>query len=176
MSNLSLKSKNIRLVPFDQIFFEEAYKWYINVTTIDLFLKKEHILSKEELYDYLMDKKLQILLFIVPIEKDTPVGCIYSYKYNQTDGYLYTKIFIKNEDDKIYTEAFDIFYNYLFTYFPIRKIYYEEYEYNKKNIRHLKDFNFNLECCLKKYKFYSGEYYDKYIFTLFRKDFYEKEK
>lgn len=67
MSNLSLKSKNIRLVPFDQIFFEEAYKWYINVTTIDLFLKKEHILSKEELYDYLMDKKLQILLFIVPI-------------------------------------------------------------------------------------------------------------
>ena len=65
-----------------------------------------------------------------------------------------------------------IFLNYIFKYYPIRKIFCSLFDYNNISKKVLKTAGFQLEGCLKQYRYFNREYHDMSIYALFRNEFY----
>lgn len=128
---------------------------------------------------YRIDTKLNlhVKLHIKLLESEEIVGYILSYNYNKIDGYMYINILLNNKDDDLFIESCKIFFEYLFLCFPVRKIYYEikEYSLNKNYIKNLRKLKFKLEAKLSNDSFFDGKYYNRYIFALYREDFYEEK-
>ncbi len=140
-------------------------------------LDDESKLSNFCSYDTLkyIDKNIQVLI----IENSTQavIGYIYCYNYKSYDGFIYVKIFFNDAMNKeSYIEGCSLLFNYVFTMMPIRKIYYEIFEYEINNIKFIKNIGFKLEANLKEDKFFNGKYNDKYILSLYREDFYLRWK
>lgn len=122
-------------------------------------------------------QNIHIKLLVKLNNSDEIIGYILSYNYNRTDGHIRIDCQIEEKYiEKYYKEIFKMFCNYLYTCFPIRKIYYEGCENIEKNILALlQNIKFRKEACLKKDTFYNNQYMDKYIFTLDIRDFYEED-
>lgn len=148
MNNLSLEGQFIKLVPYEE--YSSKYSTYSN--------KKL--------------KNIHAELVIKSIASEQTLGHIYSYEYNQIDSYLSVGINIDdNTESSIILEACNMFFNYIFTCFPIRKIYYEGNNYNLNIMKNFKKMGFKLEANLIKDYFFNGDYCDKYILALYSKDF-----
>lgn len=61
-----------------------------------------------------------------------------------------------------------VFISYLFKFFPLRKIYFEAFEYNGPSLSMLQNFGFVEEGRFKKHRFYNGGYHDVLRFALHR--------
>lgn len=119
-------------------------------------------------------KNLHTGLAIKDMKSGKILGKIYSYQYNQIDDYIYFSVEIeKDVNSDVVFEACNIFFNYLFTCFPIRKIYYEGNCYCIEVMKELKKIGFKVEANLKKDYFCFGEYCDRYILALYRNNFCE---
>ena len=154
MNDLSLKGQKVFL---------------INIEDKNNLQDSAAILEKRE-----QQKHMELLIMLKSCNKK--LGRIYSYNYNKIDGYIYINlIFNEEEDEEIILEACDMFTNYLFTCFPIRKVYYETCDYllEKINIKVLKKLKFKLEADLKEDSFFNGKYYSRYILALYREEFEE---
>ena len=117
-------------------------------------------------------KNIHTELVIQSMTNEQVLGYIYSYDYNKIDDYLFMGIdFNDDYNSSIILEACNIFFNYIFTCFPIRKMYYEGNSYNMKIMKDFKEIGFKLEANLKKDYFFNGDYCDKYILALYSKDF-----
>ena len=64
--------------------------------------------------------------------------------------------------------------NHLFTYYNLNKIFTEVYEFNTPSIKLHNTFGFSKEGHLKDYKYYNGKYHDMIIFSITRRNFYER--
>jgi len=147
----NLKEKNITLVNIEERNIKNKnYAFYISKM------------------NFTISKKIHIRLLIKLNLNGQIIGYISSYNYNKIDGH----ICITCEIDEKYIsdclkEALCLFCNYLFTCFPIRKIYFEACNTSEnKFLDVLKSLNFKQEACLKGDTFYNNKYYDKYILTL----------
>lgn len=119
-------------------------------------------------------KNLHTGLAIKDMKSEKTLGKIYSYQYNQIDDYIYFSVEIeKDVNSDVVFEACNIFFNYLFTCFPIRKVYYEGNCYCIEVMKELKKIGFKVEANLKKDYFSFGEYCDRYILALYRNNFCE---
>lgn len=148
MNSLSLEGQFVKLVAYDE------------------YTNNDYIYSNTKL------KNVHTELIIKSIASEQPLGHIYSYEYNQIDGYLSVGIHIDdNSDSSIILESCNMFFNYIFTCFPIRKIYYEGNNYNINIMKNFKKMGFKLEANLIKDYFFNGNYCDKYILALYQKDF-----
>lgn len=102
------------------------------------------------------------------------IGYILSYNYNKVDGHVRIDGDIEPKYmNEYFNEVLSLFCNYLYTCFPIRKIYFEIFNNLENNIIELlKEVGFKQEACLKEDTFYNNSYYNKYIFTLDVNDFF----
>ena len=86
------------------------------------------------------------------------------------DVFLY-----EEQKEDVLIESCILLLNYLFTCFPIRKVYYQTNDYllEKLSIKILKKLNFKLEANLKNDVFYDGRYCNKYILALSKNEYKE---
>jgi len=120
-----------------------------------------------------IDKYIELL--IIENETQRSIGYTYCYNYNSSDGFIYIKIININNENKFEKNLLEgclLLFNYIFTMMPIRKIYYEIFEYELEDIKFIKKIGFKLEANLKEDKFFNGKYNNKYILSLYREDFY----
>jgi len=66
------------------------------------------------------------------------------------------------------------FFNAMFQYYNIHKIYTEVYDYNQNSIKYQIHFGFTEECRLKNYRYFDGKYWDTIYYSLSREEFYAK--
>ena len=118
---------------------------------------------------------IHVRLLIKLNNSNQTIGYIMSYDYNKTDQHIKIDCDIDEEyRDKFLSEAIARFCDYLYTYFPIKKIYFEDCNINGYNTKELLEkINFRQEARLKEDTFYNNKYYDKNIFTLDVNDFFE---
>lgn len=124
-----------------------------------------------------IDKNIEVLISENKTQRN--IGYIYCYNYRSFDGYLYIKININNngnENKEMLIEACVLLFDYIFTMMPVRKIYYEVFEYEINYFKFIKNMGFKLEANLKEDKFFNGKYNDKYILSLYRENFYMRLK
>lgn len=163
-----MKNGNIKLIPYDEKYIDYLYEYIItgNVTGFENLKLKE----KKDLDNFLNNPNIFIKMFAVNKENNNTVGYVTGYNYNKIDEYIYFTIILgmKREENN---EILKLFVNYMFSYFPIRKIYCEAYEIEKEKIKILKDYGFIIEAKLREDTFFDGKHYDKYILTLYREDY-----
>lgn len=165
--------KNVKLVKYDEKYFEYIYATYQDYNSRFLFTNDLVIESKKEMWNKL-DKKIHTyyneFMIIINVSNDLPVGFIYGYDYNTLNGYIYLAIYIdeKSRNNVIGAEAGMLFLNYLVEKYPIRKVYCTVYEYNKPSFKMLKNAGFKTEGVLKEHRYFNGKYHNMYIVSLER--------
>lgn len=155
MVDLSLEGKSVELVVCDEKNAE--IKKYYKYVMSEMNMKNIHI---------------QMLIKLKNSEKI--IGYICCCDYNKTDNYAYINVFLEKHKDEHVIEACSMFLNYLYTCFPIRKLYYKGNEKYIKTIKSLTKVGFELEANLKNDSFYKGKYCSLYILAMNRKKFYNK--
>lgn len=163
-----MKNGNIKLIPYDEKYIDYLYEHIIN--EIVAGFESVKLKEKKDLDNFLNNSNVFIKMFAINKENNNIVGYIAGYNYNKIDAYIYfTTILGMNREEN--NEILNLFINYMFSYFPIRKIYCEAYEKDEKKIDILKDYGFIVEANLKEDTFFDGKYYDKYILTLYREGY-----
>lgn len=177
MNNRELIWKNIRLKSYDKRDFDFVYKCYQDYDSRMLFTNDFNIISRDEFCNYI-DKKINHsfhdFMVIIDMITNLPIGFIYTYNFNRQNDYIFFAIYLEKRARTNMNIAVTsmIFFNYIFKYYPIRKIYCSLFDYNSISKKVLKTAGFQLEGCLKQYRYFNREYHDMSIYALFRNEFY----
>lgn len=124
--------------------------------------------KKEITMDFKRDRHLQCLI----LKEKRPIGTIYSYNLNRTDGYVFVTIYLKADYERIGygVEAFAIFLLHLFQTLQLYKIYAEVYSYNKHSLDCLREAGFVEEGSFKGHRLHQGRRYDLIRLALLQKE------
>jgi len=169
--------KNISLHPYEDSFFDFIYNCYQDYDSRFLFTNDFVIISRNEFWDYINRKisyDFHDFMIIQNNLTNLPIGFIYTYNYDKQNDFIYFSIYLdeKSRNSLTFAVAGMIFFNYIFKYYPIRKIYCSLFDYNTINKKIFKNAGFKFEGKLSEYRYYNRKYHDMNIFALFRQDFY----
>ncbi len=101
---------------------------------------------------------------------DKPVGVVYTFSYNEADGYMFLNAFISDEyRNRGYgAEACALAICHLFDTFPIYKIYCDAFSSNAQSISMMKGVGLKQEGLLRGHRLYNGVRYDVARFAVYR--------
>ncbi len=173
MNSVCLNWKNISLIPYENKYYNFIFDCYQDFSARNLFTSDISIRTKKEFWN-IFNNKINTYYheFMIALNNNgnIPIGFINSFDYNSNDGYLNIAIFIEKKYRKTIfpLEIGLVFLNYLFSRYPIRKIYCTVYNYNTDSLNFLKKAGFSLEGELQKHKYFNGEYHNMKIFVLYR--------
>jgi len=113
------------------------------------------------------------LRFIIELKKGKkPIGVLYTFSYNRSDGYMFLNIFL----DKDYrnggygVEACALAICHIFDVLPVYKIYCDAYSSNSKSISMMRGMGLEQEGFLKGHRLYKGKRYDVVRFAVYRQN------
>ena len=176
--------KHIVLRTVDMYALKHLFSWYQNLEyelshlVHDCQMVYNELTFKEEFLS-LLKNSYHVFLFIYPKNAESnadPIGFISTYKFNRLDGHIQLSIFLLPEYRKMHysVEAGIIICHYLFTYYPIRKVCCSVFGYNTVCADLLLSIGFEKDGELRQHKYYNGRYYNVFLFSLFRDDFYNR--
>jgi RimJ/RimL family protein N-acetyltransferase len=126
--------------------------------------------------DFSKDRHAQLIA--IKRRNNIPIGTIWTYNLNLTDGYVFVTTYIDNEFQKngYGVELFGIVVYSLFLEFQhLNKIYTEAYSYNLHSLTIMKRFGFLEEGVFKEHRLVDGNRYDLHRLSFYRQQFLEKE-
>ena len=175
----TLTGKWVDLASVDNYSIKYVYKWENDMSQRYLWTNlKDVMYGLEYEHDFInrLHNYYHSFQLIYPKNQLEPAGFIYSYNYSVIDGYLWVSLYIVPEKHHVSlgTEAFVLFMKYLFGYFPIRKVYFDVFEYNNESIRIIRHAEFNEEAKYIDHKFFNGTYHTLYTFSITKDVFFQK--
>ena len=175
----SLKGKDLTLVPVSRKYLPLLHRWGSDPSSLYLWTSRRDILSEDEHAETLTSSRLREyyhVFLMVLNSKNEAVGFVYSYDISLADGFVFITLFLEpsNRKSGLGAKAAMLFCDYLFAYYPLRKIYCDIFEYNTKSLATLKNSGFEVEGALKKHRFFQGRYHTLYRLALYREKFFEK--
>lgn len=174
----TLNGKGFRLSPLNRDNLSLLHKWESDPSSLYLYTLRKDVLSREE-YIEVMESRLEgyyhVFLLIINHE-DKPIGFIYSYDANAVDGFAFVTTFLEPESRRLGlgAKAGLLFYDYLFAYYPLRKIYCDVFEYNDESLSALKHAGFEIEGKFREHRFFQGKHHMMYRLAIYRERFYKK--
>lgn len=173
----AISGKGIKLMPLSRYNIQDLFLMQNNVDEMYLWTASRDILTESQLEDIFINRLSQYyhVYLLIYNENNDCCGLIYSYDYNVLDGFTYTTIYLQKEfrNQGVAQKSGMLFFDYLFTYYPIRKIYCDVIAYNEHSRHFLQKSGMAIEGELKQHKFYAGKYYDVIKFSMFRENFYK---
>lgn len=108
--------------------------------------------------DFDRDRHLQMLVR----HAGTPVGTIYSYSFNRTDGHAFVTTYVDPRYERMGygAEAFMLFAYHLFTTYSLFKLYTDVYEHNDHSYRCLSRAGFAEEGRFRSHRLVNEKRYD----------------
>jgi len=130
--------------------------------------------KKELSRDFNRDRHLQCII----VRNDRPIGTIYAYGLNKTDGYVFITTYLTSDCERAGygAEAFALFMLYLFQNLHLFKIYAEVYSYNEHPLSCLKNAGFIEEGRFRGHRLHNGERCDLTRLAFFREELPRLEK
>lgn len=130
--------------------------------------------EKEIEFDFGRDRHLQCMIF----QRERPVGTVYSYNLNHTDGYIFVTLYIVDDCVKrgYGVEAFALFLHHLFQTIKLYKVYAEVYAYNQHSLDCLKKAGFIEEGRFRGHRFYQNQRHDLIRLSFFERDLLKLER
>jgi len=174
----TLCGRGFTLVPLSQKHFDLLHQWESDPSSLYLWTLRKDILSEAE-YSEALASRLRgyYHVFLVILDSNNkPIGFIYSYDASLADGFVFVTTFLESSSRRsgLGAKAGLLFYDYLFAYYPFRKIYCDVFEYNKESLSALKHAGFEIEGTFQEHRFFRGRYHTLYRLALYREKFYER--
>ena len=149
------------------------FAWRSDVGSLHLWSTQRRIISFEQ-FAAGMEQLLQECVLFLITERTTgnAVGFVHTYGASPEDGFTHFLLFA-DEDVRgtgLVVEAAILFGEYLFTFFALRKLYAEVYEFNQFSIATLESAGFTREGVLREHLWFRDRYWDMYQYALYRKD------
>lgn len=103
-------------------------------------------------------------------------GFVYSYDYSPLDSHCKLCLVLQKQyrDTGMGAKVSIDFLDYLFTNYPLRKVFLTIYDYNKKSLESNLQAGYKQEGVMKEYRYYNGNYYDLHILAMDREEFYTR--
>ncbi|MEX0933486.1 MAG: GNAT family protein [Candidatus Paceibacterota bacterium] len=126
--------------------------------------------STEDYREFVSASKIKYhLRFLICARKGKkPVGVLYTFSYNKTDGFVFLNVFLEKKYRRIGygAEACILAICYLFDNFPIYKIYCDAFSSNTQSIAMMRSAGLEQEGFLRGHRFYNGMRYDVIRFAV----------
>ena len=126
---------------------------------------KDSVSFEKWFFDALVNKFNNFKVFYM---ENKFIGFSYAYNLNLIDGFAYVTVAVGEEFSKLGFGAYVGFEmsNYLLKYYPLRKLYFNVYDYNEKCKKALASLGARLEGTLKDNRYYDDKYHDLLIYCL----------
>ncbi len=164
--------RSVRLVPADQRYADFLYSLAIDETVGFRWILTGQVPRREVFEQQLWNGVLSQFV-VCRKDSDGPIGVVLAYNADLNNGYAYAASAVISEavGSGVGIEAVDLFVDYLFRCFNLRKIYFEVPEYNLPEIQSLIGGLFHQECVLREHTYYAGRHWNRYILALYRQDY-----
>ncbi|MBI1925137.1 GNAT family N-acetyltransferase [Candidatus Poribacteria bacterium] len=171
----TLRGKGFSLRTVSQDHLAHLHKWDSDITSLYLWTGRRNPLSEIGYREFVASRAKEGHFLIIHRD-EIPVGFIYSYDLNLTDGFLFITIFMdpSSRGKGFGAKAGILFADYLFAYYPMRKIYCDVFDYNHESLSAIRKAGFEVEGAFKEHRFYGGTYHTLYRFALYREVFYKR--
>lgn len=175
----SFEGKSIELVPVNRQNVKEIYNFQKDICNMYLWTNQREVYNGIDFEEYFLHRLktyYHVFLLIVSTANNEVVGFVYSYDISPLDGTIYAAIYLKEakRNKGFGAKAGALFLDYLFTYYPFRKIYCDVFGYNKTSYSFLENTGFVVEGELKEHRFFGGQYYSLFKFAMYRELFYSR--
>jgi len=177
VSPVSLSLRAVALTPVSGADMELLRRWQADSSSLCLWTMRRDILSQEEFTQAFASRLRNYYhIFLMIHYGGRPVGFIYSYEPNFLDGHAFLTAYLDPDyrDRGIAAVAGLLFANYLFSYFPFRKLYCDVFEYNYRSLAALTGAGLATEGVFRAHRFYGGRYWTMYRLALYREEFYRR--
>lgn len=104
---------------------------------------------------------------------DNLIGYVHNYDFSLIDGHCKLSVYIDEKYRKTGIGGFVAvnFLNYLFTEYPLRKVYSTVYDYNHESLTSNLAAGFIEEGIIKEYRYHDGKYYSVHCLSMRRDSF-----
>lgn len=121
-----------------------------------------------------MESDFHDFFVIADVDKNAPIGYVHNYDFSLQNGNCKIVVYIDAAYRSTGLGGYCAikFMDYLFSEYPIRKIYVMIYAYNSDSLDSNLKAGFIEEGILKKYRYYNGMFYDLHILSMDRERFY----
>lgn len=174
----TLVAGDLKLAPLKAKYTPLLYEWESDVSSLFLWTARKAVSSETEFNEALASRLRNYyhVFFMIEDSREKPVGFIYSYDANLVDGFVFVTTFLEPSSRRngLGAKAGVLFYDYIFSYYPLRKVYCDVFDYNKDSLDAMKNAGFEVEGTFKQHRFFKGTYHTMYRLSLYRKQFYER--
>lgn len=115
------------------------------------------------------ERKNYHLRFLIRLRRSgKPIGVIYTFSYNKSDGWMFLNVFICEEYRRLGfgAEACIMLICHIFEHFPVHKMYCDAFAINTQSIAMMESAELYREGLLKGHRLYSGRRYDVVRFAV----------
>src|SRR3990172_716800 len=155
-----METKKIILRPPESKDYFELFKWRNSLKFRSFFhYSTEKISYDGFLKEFARNTKTRQCQFVIEHKMtNTIIGIIFSHTFSVVNRYCFINLYIDAPFElKGYgIVSFSLFFCHLFDSYPLHKIYFEVFEYNKLSLSTLLTAGFALEGRFKEHKFYNG--------------------
>lgn len=169
----TLKAGRIELRQPSDLGLPILYAWRNASDFMHLCSTRRNTVSFEEFVaelkrDFTRDRHLQYLIYL----GEQPIGTIFSYNLNRTDGHVFVTLYLAGEYRKrgYGVEACVTFLAHLFEKYDLYKVYLEAYAYNSASIGALEGAGLVEEGRFRGHRFVNGERHDLIRYAVFKTD------
>jgi RimJ/RimL family protein N-acetyltransferase len=171
----SLYGSLVYLEPLSQRTLSDLYRWSTDTRSLLLWLNRRDLVTFDEFVsqtEWRLKHATLVQLIIHESGTETPVGTIFAYDASIGDGYAFGTIYIDEpyRRKRYGLQALCLFIDYLFTYFPLRKLYSDVYAYNIHSLSVMRAAGVVQEGCFREHRYHAGRYEDLYRFSLYARD------
>jgi diamine N-acetyltransferase len=152
----------VRLRPVSVEDYQSYYDWRLDLQEFGIWKGRRIVTQSEFARELASIVEGSQLLTIVERRTLTPIGFVQVYDHSQEDGWAFFTAYLTPayRTKGHGAEASLLFGEYLFTYYPIRKVYADVLEFNENSLRSLEGAGFEVEGRRKAHAYLQGRYWD----------------
>lgn len=170
--------KQLKFVRYDhRHHLEKLFSWMNDPAEQAMFLTHSSSNSLRDFDGWLQDrlKFFYHEFFVIETEDSQPIGMVYSYDQKLRDGHCKVAVYVapqwRNGPGAM---AAIRMLDYLFCYYPFRRVYCEIYSYNSRSLSNTLQCGFEETGRLKEYRYHAGRYHDLVLLTISREQFLDR--
>ena len=157
------------------------FNWRNDLDTLYLWSVSRKLVSQRQFEDEFLNKMHQHFHCYCMVDRQrgeedsSTIGMCYSYDASDVDGYAFICTYIVPDltGNGLGVQATALFVDYLFTYFSLRKLYVDIFEYNELSLRTCQRAGFTIEGDFRQHHYFNGRYWDQYRLALYREGWFD---
>ncbi len=151
------------------------FEWRNNVDTLSLWSLARNVVSEHQFEDEWAHRMREHFHCFAMIEKRehedaTAVGFCYAYDASIADGHAFLCTYLDPARGRrgYGVEATALFVEYLFAFYPFRKLYADVFGYNTLSLRTCQHAGFEVEGVFREHRYFNARYWDVHRCALHR--------